>query len=269
MIEKYLHGVPFLFFENLLQFNNLTHAISTRSGGASSAPYASLNLGADTGDAPERVAKNYEIVSSALGFNLAALVASQQVHGNQLAVIDDSFIGRSTFAVEPLLHGYDALATKKPGLTLMVRVADCVPVILFAPEQKMVAVVHAGWRGTLAGIAGVTVREMVLRHHADPGAIRAGIGPAIGPCCYRVQEAVAGVFKRETEIYTAVFRESGGELFLNLWEANRLQLLQQGIPDCNIEVAGLCTACRPDLFFSYRGEKGKTGRFGAFAGLGT
>jgi hypothetical protein len=259
--------VPFLFFENMLQFNNLTHAISTRSGGASSAPYASLNLGTDTGDALERVVKNYEIVSSALGFNLAALVTSTQVHGNQLAVIDDASIGRSTFAVEPLLQGYDGLVTGSTGVTLMVRVADCVPVILFAPERQIAAVVHAGWRGTLAGIAGEAVRKMVQHYHADPGDIRAGIGPAIGPCCYCVQEEVADAFKNAPHLYPAVFRETRGELFLNLWEANRLQLLQQGLSAGNIETAGLCTSCRTDLFFSHRREEGKTGRFGAFAGL--
>jgi len=267
MIEKYLHGVSFLFFENLLPFRNLMHAVSTRHGGISGAPYTSLNLGTDAGDAPERVVKNYEIVSSELEFNLALLVTSKQVHGKELAVIDESFPGRCAFAVEPLLQGYDALATQRPGITLMVRVADCVPVILYAPDQEMVAVVHAGWRGTLAGIAGETAGKMVQQYHADPAAIRAGIGPAIGPCCYRVEEEVAGAFRKETDLYAAALKESEEGMFLNLWEANRRQLMLQGIPAGNIEVAGLCTACRSDLFFSYRGEKGKTGRFGAFAGL--
>lgn len=267
MIKKNLHGVSFLFFENLLQFKNLMHAISTRYTGVSSAPFKSLNLGTDTGDAPERVVRNYEIVSSALEFDLASLVTSRQVHGRELAVIDAFFADRSTFAVEPLLQGYDALATQCPDITLMVRVADCVPVILYAPDQEMAAVVHAGWRGTLAGIAGETARKMMQLYHAEAGAIRAGIGPAIGPCCYRVQEEVAVLFNKEAHLYGTALRETKGELFLNLWEANRQQLLLQGIPAGNIEVAGLCTACRSNLFFSYRGEKGKTGRFGAFAGL--
>jgi YfiH family protein len=267
MIEKNIHGATFLFFENLLPFRNLVHGISTRNGGLSSAPYASLNLGADTGDAPERVAGNYEIVSTALGFNLTALVASKQVHGKQMAVIDDAFIGRAAFSPEPSLQGYDALATRSAGVTLMVRVADCVPVILFVPERQIVAVVHAGWRGTLAGIAGEAVRKMVQHYQADPGDIRAGIGPAIGPCCYCVQEEVAAAFKNSSHLYPAIFRETRGELFLNLWEANRLQLLRQGLSAGNIETAGLCTSCRTDLFFSHRREEGKTGRFGAFAGL--
>jgi hypothetical protein len=267
MIEKNIHGVPLLFFENLLPFENLVHGISTRNGGVSGVPFASLNLGADTGDAIECVVRNYEIFSTALGFNLAGLVSSKQVHGSQLAVIDDAFAGRGVFAGEPRLQGYDALITKSPGRTLMVRVADCVPVILFAPERQIAAVVHAGWRGTLAGIAGKAVRKMVQKYHADPGDIRAGIGPAIGPCCYCVQEEVADAFKNAPHLYPAVFREMRGELFLNLWEANRLQLLRQGLSAGNIETAGLCTFCRTDLFFSHRREKGKTGRFGAFAGL--
>jgi polyphenol oxidase len=267
MIEKNICGVPLLFFENLLTFNNLVHGISTRHGGVSAAPFASLNVGADTGDEIELVVRNYEIISNALGFNLAGLVSSKQVHGNQLAVIDDTFTGRGVFNAEPQLQGYDAFLTKIPGRTLMVRVADCVPVILFAPEQEMAAVVHAGWRGTLAGIAEETVRKMVQQNGADPRTIRAGIGPAIGPCCYCVQEEVAAAFKKEPAFYPEAFSETAGKLFLNLWEANRLQLMRQGIPGGNIEVAGLCTSCRTDLFFSYRGEQGKTGRFGAFAGL--
>jgi polyphenol oxidase len=267
MIEKNIRGVPLLFFENLLPFNNLVQGISTRHGGVSCAPFASLNLGADTGDAIERVVRNYEILSTALGFDLTALVSSRQVHGRQLAVIDDAFAGRCAFAAEPQLQGYDALLTKSSGRMLMVRVADCVPVILFAPEQEMAAVVHAGWRGTLAGIAEETVRKMVQQYGADPRTIRAGIGPAIGPCCYCVKEEVAEAFKKEPVFYPEVFTKTAGKLFLNLWEANRLQLMRQGIPGGNIEVAGLCTSCRTDLFFSYRGEKGKTGRLGAFAGL--
>lgn len=267
MIEKNIHGVPLLFFENLLHFENLVHGISTRNGGVSGAPFASLNLGADTGDAIECVVRNYEIFSNALGFNLAGLVSSKQVHGKKIAVIDDMSIGRGMFSPEPLLRGYDGLVTGSTGVTLMVRVADCVPVILFAPELEMAAVVHAGWRGTLAGIVGEAVREMVQQYHADPGDIRAGIGPAIGPCCYCVQEEVADAFKNVPHLYPAVFRQRRRELFLNLWEANRLQLLRQGLSASNIETAELCTSCRTDLFFSHRREKGKTGRFGAFAGL--
>jgi hypothetical protein len=267
MIEKNIHGVPFLFFENLLVFGNLLHGVSTRNGGVSGAPLASLNLGADTGDAPELVARNYAIAGSALAFNLSALVSSKQVHGEKIAVIDDASIGREMFSPEPLLQGYDGLVTGNTGVTFMVRVADCVPVILFAPERQIAAVVHAGWRGTLAGIAGEAVRKMVQHCHADPGDIRAGIGPAIGPCCYCVQEEVADAFKNAPHLYPAVFRETRGKLFLNLWEVNRLQLLRQGLSAGNIETAGLCTSCRTDLFFSHRREKGKTGRFGAFAGL--
>jgi len=143
MIEKNIHGVPFLFFENLLGFGNLVHGVSTRNGGVSGAPFASLNLGADTGDAIEQVARNYEIAGNALALNLRALVSSKQVHGEKIAIIDDTSIGRGMFSPKPLLQGYDALITKSPGVTLMVRVADCVPVILFAPERQIAAVVHA------------------------------------------------------------------------------------------------------------------------------
>ena len=267
MIENKIDGVTFLFFEKLLPFDGLMHTVTTRSGGVSSGAYRSLNLGLGTGDEDENVIKNYGLVSRALGFELSLLAAAKQVHEKKVAFIDEEFKGRNRFELEPLLSGFDALVTSRPAVTLMVRVADCVPIILFDPVQKAVGVAHAGWRGTRAGIGKETVNEMVRRCNTDPKSILAGIGPSIGHCCYPVQEEVAELFCRSTPDAEAFIRKQQGETYLNLWEANRLQLLRQGILPEHIEVAQLCTSCRADLFFSHRREQGKTGRIGAFVGL--
>jgi hypothetical protein len=267
MIEKSMSAVPLLFFKNLLPFDNLLHAISTRRGGLSTGPYSALNLGLATGDDTETVLKNYAAVSSALKFELSLLVASRQVHGTQVVFIGKEYKGRSHSPLVPPVTGYDALVTSEPDITLIVRVADCVPLILFDPVQQAAAVVHAGWRGTLAGVGEQTVKAMVERCHSTPEHILAGIGPSIGPCCCEVQEQVATLFRSKTPQTARCIKETGNKLFLNLWEANRLQLVAQGIPAGNIEVAQLCTVCCPDLFFSYRREQGETGRLGAFVGL--
>jgi hypothetical protein len=267
MIEQSVSAIPLLFFNNLLPFDNLLHAISTRRGGLSSGPYSTLNLGLDTGDDTETVLKNYAAVSSALEFELPLLVAARQVHGTQVVFIGKEYTGRRHSPLVPPLAGYDALVTREPDITLIVRVADCVPIILFDPVQQAAAVVHAGWRGTLAGVAEQTVKELVERCHSVPEHILAGIGPSIGPCCCEVQEQVATLFRSKSPQTAYCIQETGNKLFLNLWEANRLQLVAQGIPAGNIEVAQLCTVCCPDLFFSYRREQGETGRFGAFVGL--
>jgi hypothetical protein len=221
----------------------------------------------DTGDDTETVLKNYAAVSSALEFDLPMLVASRQVHGTQVVFVGKEYTSRSHSPMVPLLTGYDALVSREPDITLIVRVADCVPIILFDPVQQAAAVVHAGWRGTLAGVAEQTVKELVERCHSVPEHILAGIGPSIGPCCCEVQEQVANFFRSKSPQTARCIQETGDKLFLNLWEANRLQLVAQGIPAGNIEVAQLCTVCCPELFFSYRREQGKTGRFGAFVGL--
>lgn len=267
MIKKIVSAIPFFYFKNLLPFNHLLHAISTRNGGYSAPPYQTLNLGIDTGDDTEALLNNYRTVSGALKFELSLLVASRQVHGAQVMCVSKE---HATLCQSPLflpLMGYDALITDEPFITLMVRVADCVPVILFDPFQQVAAVAHAGWRGTLAGIAEKTVTVMMDRYHCLPEHILAGIGPSIGPCCCEVQREVAKLFSSKKIDMNSCIQEKDNSLFLNLWEANRRQLMMLGIPGGNIEVARVCTACRTDLFFSHRREQGKTGRFGAFVGL--
>jgi hypothetical protein len=149
----------------------------------------------------------------------------------------------------------------------MVRVADCIPVLFFDPVQKVIGIAHAGWRGTVKEIAAKTAEVIVSRYNSDPARILVGIGPGIGPCCYEVDERVSSLFTKGFSSGEQLITERNGKQYLDLWEANRRQLLNTGIREENIELAGLCTACHPQTFFSHRREKGRTGRFAALIGM--
>ena len=147
----------------------------------------------------------------------------------------------------------------------MVLAADCVPVLMYDPRMRVIAAVHAGWRGTVGRIAAKTVERMREKFGCDPRDMLVGIGPSIGPCCFEVgEEVVEAALEGLGDLKGLV--ETGkhpGKYQLNLWEANCRQLRQVGVEDARIEVAGICTVCHHDQFFSYRGDRGNTGRFGA------
>ena len=262
-----INNIPFLTFTRFASCSSLQHAVSTRRGGISPEPFTSLNLGLNTADAPENVRANHEIIGNALGFSLHGLVSSRQVHGCAIKCIAQHPVEQPGSAMTYTFSGFDALITDVTGIMLMVRVADCVPLLLFDEEKKVLAVVHAGWKGTLAGIAGKTVQTMIARYGSLPGNILAGIGPAIGPCCFTVGSDVAERFYTRFSNAALFVKKSITGFVISLGEANRLQLISRGCGEHNIETAGLCTACMSDMFFSHRREQGKTGRFGLLAGL--
>jgi hypothetical protein len=149
----------------------------------------------------------------------------------------------------------------------MVRIADCVPVLFFDPVQKVIGIAHAGWKGTLKKIAAKTVGFLIDRYNSNPATILVGIGPAIGACCYEVDGQVRSLYEESFSFGSSLLEERNGKNYLNLWEANRLQLLDTGIQEEHIEMAGLCTSCYPQSFFSHRRERGRTGRFAALIGI--
>jgi YfiH family protein len=160
----------------------------------------------------------------------------------------------------------DALVTDVPGVFLMLRFADCVPVLFHDPVRQAVGLAHAGWRGTVSHIARATVEKMVDAFGCSPADIRAGIGPSIGPCCYEVgPEVVSAAQKAFPDAPFVLQRGSGERWHFDLWAANHHQLAAAGVTE--IELSGLCTACRTDEWFSHRAEGGRTGRLAAVIGL--
>jgi YfiH family protein len=240
--------------------SDLVHGVFARHGGVSAGPYASLNLSVSTGDAPENVRENRLRAFRALERTPDSIADLWLVHSNQVVVADEPRGARES------LGKADALISDRPSLTLCLRFADCVPILLYDPRRYVVGIVHAGWKGTLAKIAAATMRAMTERYGSRPSDVLAGIGPSIGPCHYEVgPEVVAGTRAAFGAEADALLTRTNGHCHLDLWAANAHALREVGV-EC-IEQSEICTACRTDEFFSHRGEKGRTGRFGALIGL--
>jgi hypothetical protein len=251
-----------LTFSILAAIPQLRHAVTTRSGGISTGDYGSLNLAFHVGDEPEYVRRNRRLLGEALQYNPDHLVAAQQIHSADITPVASAHAGSGAYGWDDALPNTDALVTAETGLPLLIQVADCAPLLLVEPEANIIAVIHAGWRGAVAGIAGKTARFMVERYGAQAQKIRAGIGPCLCPECLEVGPEVA----QEVE---SMDRQS----VLSGWEKPHLDLrglLQRdlenvGLPPAQIEIMDRCPRCETDTFFSHRGQNGKAGRFGLVA----
>lgn len=237
-------------------------AFTTRGGGVSDGPYASLNLGAGSRDDPARVAANGRRLAEALGFRYEDLARLRQVHGADVAVVE-----RPGPPGGPIGE-YDAAVTDRPGVVLLVLAADCVPVLLADPARPAIGAVHAGWRGVAADAPGAALRALARRYGSRPQDVRAAIGPCIGPCCYEVDAPVAEAFAAaglpfEPPVASPAAPRGGRPRWrLDLVAAARRRLEAAGVPAGSITAAALCTACRADLFFSHRRDGPRTGRQG-------
>lgn len=274
MIERSTHGVRVLSFESFGAYAGVDAVVTTRHGGESAGPFATLNLGMRTGDDAEVVRRNRARAASVVGAAPAWLTFGRQVHDARVAAVGNAERGA-------VFDDTDALITNASLVPLVILTADCAAIFFFDPVHRAVGIAHAGWRGTVSRIAARTVEAMRGAFGTTPGDLVAAIGPSIGPCCYQVGpdviEAVAAAFPDhadelllEPDMASAgSFRASVNEdkKHFDLWRANELALLEAGVRGDRIEVSRLCTACRTDLFYSHRAEKGNTGRFGGIVML--
>jgi YfiH family protein len=253
-------GVKIFQFE---LFNNfpIKHGIFTRLGGVSPAPWASLNMGGTVGDARENVAINRERAFKSLDRDGQSLLDVWQVHGT------DILISNLPRGLDNPHQKADGLISNSNAVTLMMRFADCVPLLFYAPKQKVVGLAHAGWKGTLNKIGLKMVQIFHENFHIEPEDILVGIGPSIGLDHYSVGIDVVSEFRKEFEDEQSIIFKNGeeGHIFLDLGQANRRTLEQAGVT--KIEISGICTACNLRDWYSHRGEKGVTGRFGVILGL--
>ncbi|HVB61497.1 MAG TPA: peptidoglycan editing factor PgeF [Ktedonobacteraceae bacterium] len=298
MIEQQRGSVRYLQFSQLMPFSEIVHGVFTRLGGYSAEPYKGLNVSSGVGDDPESAIRNRLLVLETLGLENKACATLWQVHGADVAILDPdnetwddwrtdwpyrsySVDGRELTWTFKARRKADAIFTRQRGVPLVLSFADCVPIVLYDPVRHVIGIAHGGWRGTARGIALAAIETMRSRFDSQPGDIRASLAPSIGSCCYEVSEDVRALFLgQETfpdvstdERYRAAVRESAvfsmkqranrptPTLHLDLWETNYSQLLMAGLLPEHIELSGLCTGCRTDLFFSHRAERGKTGRF--------
>lgn len=251
-------GLSFFQFNSLNQ-PEVVHAVFTRRGGVSPRPWRSLNLGGTVGDDPQRVAENRVRLLEAAGRPVESSFDVWQVHS---ARVVQALAPRGAQPPQKA----DGIVTDRPEVTLVMRFADCVPVLAFDPVRRAIGIAHAGWKGTVHNVSAGLVGQMTRAFGSRPQDLQVGIGPSIGPDHYPIGpdviEQVRNVFGRHADEH---LQAANGSLHFDLWSANRWQLEQAGVQ--SVEVAGICTACSTGDWFSHRGEAGKTGRFGAILGL--
>lgn len=243
-----------------------TACVSGREGGVSVAPYDTANLSFGVGDDPAAVVENRSRLCAMLGEPLDSLTVANQVHSGDVVIISAAQRGRGARTHADAVANADALVTATPGILLAVVLADCVPVALVDPVRHVVAVAHAGWRGTVAHVTANTVATMVEHFGCDPIDIRAGIGPSIGPASYDVGAdvilAVGDAFPNAPE----VLQVTATRTTFDLWAANRQDLLMSGVLDHHIETSGIDVRAESDRYFSHRAAR-PTGRFMALVML--
>jgi YfiH family protein len=265
MLETRLQSLSTFRFQNLSKQGGVDHFVSTRSAGLSPPPYESLNLGFHVEDTPETVLNNRERLAANLGIPLSDFTVAKQVHSGTVTIVTEGMRGYGAMDLDTAVEETDAMATDVPRLCLTVLMADCVPVLFFDPQERVVAAVHAGWRGTIKLAAQNTINTLRETFGCKPTDILAGIGPSIGPCHYEVGPEVISQVENtfgNTEGYIND-QSADGKGYFDLWEANKRQIIEADIPAENIEVAEMCTYCNAHLFFSERHQRGRTGRFGA------
>lgn len=250
------NGLRFYQFDSL----DVKHAVFTRHGGLSPEPWKSLNLGGTVGDEVERVRGNRFRSFEALGCSPASIFDVWQVHSADAVCAD------APRRMDEPYQKADIILTDKPEVTLFMRFADCVPILLHDPVKHVVGIAHAGWLGTVRDVAKATVETMVERYDSRPADVIACIGPSIGPDHYEVgQDVIAqveGTFGADASL---MLPRHGSRIHFDLWKANHYLLERAGVRQ--IELSGICTACHTDDWFSHRAEKGKTGRFGVLISL--
>jgi YfiH family protein len=255
-----------------LDASGLDAAVTGRTGGVSSGCYATLNLSLSVGDDPASVLENRRRLAAGFGGGLGDFVFARQVHGAGVRVVGEADRGRGAFSLDDAIGDADALVTSSPGVVLAVLAADCVPVVLHDPVAGVLACVHAGWRGTAAGVPAAAVSAM-RDLGSRPADVIAGIGPAIAPARYQVgldvHQAISRAFGPAAAAVIRPDPGAGERWLLDLPAANRLALRQAGVPDPQIHVTGLPTGPEgDDCFFSDRAAR-PCGRHALIARLRT
>lgn len=261
MIQNKTHD-NLLQFDNLSRFASVSHFSTTVRGGVSEDTYRSFNLGFYSGDNPECVYENRSRLASLIDVPLQDLYIPYQTHGDKICILNDDFIALPDNDKYLSLNGVDALITDRKNICIGVTTADCVPVLIYDPAKHVLAAVHAGWKGTLAGIVQKTVVKMVETLGCLPQNMYAGIAPCISQKCFEVGEEVADAFREAGfSMETITYRNpDSGKEHLDLRLANKILLHEAGIPLPNIETNDRCTYSDSDLFFSARRQTIHSGR---------
>ena len=266
MNEVTKDGVTYLTFPELDKTGMVRHAFSTRIGGVSKGPYATMNFSFTRGDEPEAVQENYSRMAKALGVEKEKMVLTWQTHTTNVRVITPEDFGKGVVR-ERDYRDVDGLVTGIPGVTLVTFFADCVPLYFLDRKNRSIGLSHSGWRGTVGRMGQKTLETMKQEFGTNPEDVIACVGPSICQDCYEVGPEVIGEFEKEfdSRYHDVLFyKKENGKYQLDLWAANKIVLMEAGVPETNISVTDICTYCNPDLMFSHRRTPEKRGDLCAF-----
>lgn len=245
-----------LKFEQLSEAGGLVHAVTTR-------PW---NMASHRGPQAELAVHRRRRLCRHLGLDFDRLTAPAQVHGPEVVPVDDALIGAGRFGRGGAVRFVDGLVTDRPGVPLLNLAADCVLLLVYDPGRSAVGSAHASWRGTLSGVVGNLVGQMMRCFGSDPAGLLAGIGPSAGPCCYRIDQDVQRIVASRYAAADRYLVRTGGAVSLDLWQLLADRLQSAGLSPANIEAAGLCTIC-DERFFSHRRDGPQTGRMALVCAL--
>lgn len=247
-------------YNSLDKFNDIAHFCTTRQGGVSVGNYASFNISPFSGDEPECYKQNLEILSKCIDVEVDNIILPYQTHGTEVRIVDKAFMEMTTDQKANYLNGVDALITNEHLICIGVTTADCVPLTFYDPVKRVVAVAHAGWRGTCAKIVSKTIVLMHAKFDCKPADLHVVIGPSISGSAYNVGQELYADFNEAGFPCNEIFHKRHDNLYLDLWKANEWLLINEGVSPMQIEVSGICTYTHHDEFFSARRLGIKSGR---------
>ncbi|MED1864316.1 peptidoglycan editing factor PgeF [Fictibacillus nanhaiensis] len=242
---------------------------TTREGGNSTRAFHSMNMGFHVNDDSDKVRENRKLFSKEINFPVENWIGSQQVHAAKIVKVSKEERGLGSLDFETAIPDTDGLYTSDEDILLTSLYADCVPLYFFSPNDKLIGLAHAGWKGTVAKIGPAMINTWQEKESVDVKSILAAIGPSIGHCCYEVDDRVINEVKvaLDGDIEKSVYKKNTtGNYHLNLKKLNEILLLRAGVLPENIIVSEQCTSCQNDVFFSHRKDRGKTGRMMSYIG---
>lgn len=259
------NGVPYLTYKVLQDIPFINHAFSTKLGGVSTGEFTSMNLAFNRGDDMNAVTENYKRFCKATGFDFDTLVASAQDHNTIVRKVtsDDYGIGITKPRDMPSV---DALVTNQPNVTLVTYYADCTPIFFVDKAKKVIALAHAGWRGTVGKICKNVIETMVNDYSCNTADIICCVGPAISQCCYEIDQKCYDEFVKagNLDLDKIMINKGNGKYMANLLETNKQILISSGVPEENITISDVCTMCNSELLWSHRATNGHRGTMCAF-----
>lgn len=257
------NGLSYYTIDSFENTGLVKHCFTTRLGGVSNNEYKSLNLRINCDDKKENILKNFEIICNAIDINYKNLVFSNQVHDDKIYTVTKDDFGNGLLKPNRF-ESADALICAQSGVPIITFYADCVPLYFLDVKNRVIALSHSGWKGTVKNIASKTIKKMIAEFNSSPSDILCAIGPSIGEYHFEVGEDVFEIFKNYE---FGVTKKRENKLFVNLQKTIENQLLASGIKNENIEVANICTYCNSDLLFSHRKTNGKRGSLAAIMEL--